>query len=253
MSYQIGEVATLAKVSIRTLHHYDEIGVLVPSLRTEAGYRFYSGEDLQKLQVIRFYRTLEFSLTDIKALLSASDFDREAILLQQRELLRGRASELSSALSLIETTLVALRDPKEQPMSNQAMFEVFPDLDESLQKEAEQRWGNTEAWKQSAKRASQYTRADWLQMKEEMAKINAEAERVFSSGAKPDSREAIACVEADRLMIQRWFYNCSPQMHAKVKEGTSQDPRFVANIDRNCPGLALWLHLAAEANAIQQH
>ncbi len=154
MSYQIGEVARLAKVSIRTLHHYDGIGLLVPSLRNDAGYRFYSGEDLQKLQVIRFYRTLEFSLTDIKALVSATDFDREAILLQQRELLRARASELSSALSLIETTLAAMRDPQENLMSNNAMFEVFPDLDESLQKEAEQRWGNTEGWKQSVKRAS---------------------------------------------------------------------------------------------------
>ncbi len=252
MSYQIGEVAKLAKVSIRTLHHYDEIGLLVPSLRSTAGYRFYSSEDLHKLQVIRFYRTLEFTLSDINTLLSASDFDREAILLQQRELLRARASELDCALALMENTLAALRDPQENPMSNQAMFEVFPDLDEAVQKEAEQRWGNTEGWKQSAQRASKYSKADWLRMKQEMASTYTEAERVFTTGAKPDSREAMACAEADRLMIQRWFYDCSLQMHAKVKEGTSQDPRFIANIDRNCAGLAAWLHLASVANAKRQ-
>ncbi len=68
-----------------------------------------------------------------------------------------------------------------------------------------------------------------------MARVYSESERVFSTGASPDSPEAMACAEANRQMIQRWFYDCSPAMHSKVTEGTSQDPRFVANIDRNCP------------------
>ncbi|HTR01024.1 MAG TPA: MerR family transcriptional regulator [Candidatus Acidoferrum sp.] len=248
MSYSVGEVAKLAKVSIRTLHHYDEIGLLVPSHRNDAGYRFYTRADLDKLQLIRFYRTLEFPLDDIKRILGGGEFDREAILLQQRELLMARAGELADAVTLIDQTLASLRAPQEQTMSNAAMFEVFPDMEESWQTEAEQRWGNTEAWKQSAERAKKYRKEDWLRLKQEMAKIYTEAERVFTTGARADSIEAVACVEADRLMIQQWFYNCSRKLHAAVKQGTSQDPRFVANIDRNCKGLAAWLAAAAAAN-----
>lgn len=252
MSYSIGEVANLARVSIRTLHHYDAIGVLVPSSRNEAGYRFYSAADLEKLQLIRFYRTLEFPLDDIKRILGSGDFDREAILLQQRELLRARAGELTATLVLIDNTLAALRGPQEQSMDNKAMFEVFPDLDENLQAEAQARWGNTDAWKQSSQRCKDFTRADWQRLKAEVVRLNSEAERVFGSGAKPDSREAIACAEADRVLIQDWFYDCSHKMHANLKAMTSDDPRFVANIDRNCPGLAHWLHQAAVAN-LRQH
>ncbi|MES2603449.1 MAG: MerR family transcriptional regulator [Pseudomonadota bacterium] len=260
MSYQIGEVATLAKVSIRTLHHYDAIGLLVPSLRSDAGYRYYSDSDLQKLQLIRFYRTLEFSLADIKDILTSPDFSREGALLHQRELLRARASELAAVLALIDNTLDSLISKEDgaqettmsNKLSNTAMFEVFPEMDEAIQEEAEQRWGNSEAWKQSAKRTSKYTKADWQRLKEEMASAYGEAERVFSAGHAADSVEGMACAEAARLLIDRWFYDCSREFHATLTAGTSGDPRFVANIDRNCSGLAVWLHQASLAN-YQRH
>lgn len=248
-SWQIGEVAKLAKVSIRTLHHYDAIGLLQPSLRSDAGYRFYSADDLQKLQLIRFYRTLEFPLTDIKAILSAPDYSREAILLQQRELLRARAGELDAALTLIETTLAEMSGHQETTMGNEAMFEVFPELDENLQAEAEQRWGHTDSWKQSAARSARYTKADWQRMKDEMTAHHRESERVFSAGFAPQSQEAMAVAEQGRLLIDKWHYDCTRQFHANLSAMTSTDPRFVANIDRNCPGLAAWLHEASKANA----
>lgn len=248
-SYQIGEVAKLAKTSVRTLHHYDAIGLLTPSLRSDAGYRFYSDGDLQKLQLIRFYRTLEFSLADIGKMLSAPDYNRESVLLQQRELLRARAGELAEALALIEQTLAELNGNKELTMSNQAMFEVFPELDENLQKEAGERWGHTDKWKQSAARASRYTKADWQRMKDEIVAQQKEAERVFMAGNAPESPEAMQVAEAARLMISKWHYDCSREFHVNLTAMTSGDPRFVANIDRDCPGLAAWMHLAAKANA----
>lgn len=250
-SYQIGEVARLAKVSIRTLHHYDAIGLLQPSLRTEAGYRFYSEGDLHKLQLIRFYRTLEFPLSDIRRILSSSDYNRETVLLQQRELLRARAGELATVLALIEKTLAELTGTKESTMSNKAMFEVFPELDESLQKEAEERWGNTDGWRQSAARAAKYTKADWQRMKDEMIAQGLEAERVFKAGFPSHSPEAMAVAEAARLVITKWHYDCSREFHVNLTAMTSTDPRFVANLDRNCPGLAAWIHEASKANAAQ--
>jgi hypothetical protein len=128
------------------------------------------------------------------------------------------------------------------------MFEVFPDMKQEYQDDAQHRWWDTTAWKQSAERFGRYTKADMEQMKREMAQVYAHLENVFSAGAKPDAPEAIAAIEAARRMSDKWFYETSKEMHAKVTGFTSGDERFVRNIDRNCPGLAAWMHEAAKAN-----
>jgi MerR family transcriptional regulator, thiopeptide resistance regulator len=249
--HRIGEVAELARVSVRLLRHYDEIGLLVPSGRSEAGYRLYAHADLQRLQQILFYRTLEFPLEQIQKLMMNSAFDRHAALLQQRELIGRRAQELGAVLELIDRTIAGI-DPstgkERQTMSNEEMFDVFPDMKQEYQDEAQQRWGNTTAWKQSAERFSKYTKADMEQMKREMAQMYGHLEKLFSAGTKPDAPQAIAAIEAARLLSDKWFYDTSKQMHVKGTEFTSRDERFVRNIDRNCPGLALWIHEAAKAN-----
>ena len=249
--HKIGEVAALAKVSIRLLRHYDEIGLLEPSGRSEGGYRLYSHQDLQRLQQILFYRTLEFPLGEIQILMSAPDFDRHAVLLQQREMIGRRAQELGALLELIDKTIAEI-DPKtgqeRQSMSNKEMFEVFPDMKQEYQDEAQERWGNTAAWKQSAERFKKYRKADMERMKQEMAQVYGRLEKVFAAGTKPDAPEAIAAIEAARLMSDKWFYDTSKEMHVKGTEFTSNDERFVRNIDKNCPGLAAWMHQAAKAN-----
>ena len=249
--YRIGEVADLAKVSIRLLRHYDEIGLLVPSGRSEAGYRLYAHADLQRLQQILFYRTLEFPLDEIQLLMKVPDFDRHAALLQQRELIGRRAQQLGDVLALIDKTIAEI-DPatgQEKPMSNaHELFDVFPDMKQEYLDEAQQRWGESDAWKQSAARARNYTKADWERMKHEMAQVNARLEAVFTAGSKPESAEAIAAVDAARLLISKWHYDCSKQFHVNLTAMTSSDERFVRNIDRNCPGLAAWIHAASQAN-----
>lgn len=249
--HRIGEVAELAKVSIRLLRHYDEIGLLVPSGRSEGGYRLYSRADLQRLQQILFYRVLEFPLDEIRKLMTAPAFDRHAALLQQRELVGKRAQQLTELLALIDRTLADI-DPKtgqeKQTMSTKEMFEVFPDMKQEYLDEAEARWGNSEAWKQSAERSRKYGKQDWERMKQEAAELNARLEALFSAGQRPDTPEAIAAVDAARQLIQRWHYDCSKDFHVRLTAMTSCDERFVKNIDRNCPGLAAWIHEAAKAN-----
>jgi len=249
--HKIGEVAGLAKVSIRLLRHYDELGLLVPSGRSEAGYRLYSRADLQRLQQILFYRTLEFPLEEIQKLMLSPDFDRHAALLQQRELIGRRARELGVVLDLIDRTIATI-DPEtgqeKQTMSNEEMFEVFPDMKPEYQDEAQERWGDTAAWKQSAERWSRYTKADMERMKQEMAQVYGRLEKVFAAGTRPDAPEAIAAIETARLLSDKWFYDTPKDLHVKGTEFTSRDQRFVRNIDRNCPGLAAWMHEAAKAN-----
>jgi DNA-binding transcriptional MerR regulator len=248
--HKIGEVAELAKVSIRLLRHYDEIGLLVPSGRSDAGYRLYSRTDLERLQAILFYRTLEFPLEEIRNLMTAPGFDRQAYLLQQRELIRGKAARLSDLLDLIDRTLAEFDNDidEDKRMSTQAMFEVFPELKQEDIDEAEQRWGNTDAWKQSAERSRKYGKEDWQRLKTEAAAINARLEAVFAAGHAPASPEALAAIDAARLLIQRWHYDCSKEFHVRLTEMTSTDERYLKNIDANYPGLAAWMAAAAKAN-----
>ncbi len=247
--HKIGEVAELAKVSIRLLRHYDEIGLLVPSGRSEAGYRLYARADLERLQVILFYRSLEFPLEEIQQLMTAPGFDRHAALLQQRELLRRKAVHLDGLLGLIDRTLAAINDTDEDTrMSTQAMFEVFPEIKQEDIDEAEKRWGDTDPWKQSAERSRKYRKEDWERLKTEAAAVNAQVEAVFNAGKTPDSADAIAAVDAARLLINKWHFDCSKAFHVNLTSMTSNDERYVRNIDANCPGLAAWMHLAAKAN-----
>lgn len=249
--HRIGEVAELAKVSIRLLHHYDDIGLLVPSGRSEGGYRLYSHADLQRLQQILFYRALEFPLDTIQQLMTAPDFDRQAALLQQRELIRGRAQQLAGVLALIDRAIADI-DPdtgqEKMTMSTKEMFEVFPDLKQEDIIAAEARWGGSEAWKQSAARSRRYRREDWERMKREAAEVNERLEAAFSAGYEPDSPEAMSAIDAARELITRWHYDCSKEFHVRLTAMTSSDERFVKNIDRNCPGLAAWMAQAARAN-----
>src|SRR5690606_12489649 len=132
----------LAKVSARLLHHYDEIGLLVPSARSEAGYRLYTQADLERLQQILFYRTLEFPLAEIQRVMNAPDFDRHAALLQQREMIQAKAQQLSAVLDLIDKTIAGLG--QEHKMKANDMFNVFPAMKQEYLDEAEERWGATE-------------------------------------------------------------------------------------------------------------
>lgn len=249
--YTIGEVARLAHVTPRLLRHYDDIGLLVPSGRSEAGYRLYRRADLERLQQILFYRVLQFPLEVIQKLMDDPDCDREATLMHQRSLLEAKAAELRSLTTLIDRALVDIHLPEDKQMSTKEMFEAFPELNEAHLEEAERRWGDTDAWQQSARRSARYRKEDWSRLKQEMEAVNERLEAVFNAGLAPDSTDAIEAVEAWRQLIHRWHYDCSRQFHVDLTAMTSSDPRFVANIDKKSPGLSVFIHEAARANLEQ--
>jgi hypothetical protein len=128
------------------------------------------------------------------------------------------------------------------------MFEVFPELKQEDIDEAEQRWGDTGPWKQSAERSRKYRKEDWERLKVEAAAVNAQLESVFSAGKQPDSPDALAAIDAARLLVNKWHFDCSKEFHVNLTAMTSNDERYLRNIDANCPGLAAWMHLAAKAN-----
>lgn len=244
---KVGDVARLAGVSVRTLHHYDELGLLKPSSRSESGYRLYTDEDLQRLQQILFYKELGFGLERIADVMNAPDFDRREALIEQRRLLADRVKRLQATLHLVDKTLASIQGGYR--MTKEEMFEVFGDFDPSqYEAEVQERWGHTEAYKESARRAKQYTKEDWQRFKEESEEIGNDIARLMDDGVPPTDPRAMDAVERHRLQIDAWFYPCSREMHAELGKMYVTDERFRRTYDAVRPGMAQYVCDAIQAN-----
>lgn len=248
MSHTVGEVAKLAHVSVRALHHYDEVGLLKPSGRSEAGYRLYSDADLERLQQVLFYKELGFELEEIREIMADPDFDRREALEAQRVLIAEQALRLEALMGLIDRTIERIDGG--YGMSKEEMFEVFGDYDPTqYEEEAKDRWGDTEAYKVSTARAKKYGKAQWAAIKAEGDENMRRMIELFDAGAAPDSAEAMDVADAARLQIDKWFYPCSRQMQCALGEMYIADARFTAYYDQHREGLAQWFHDAIQANA----
>ena len=249
--YTVSEVAALAGVSVRTLHHYDAVGLLVPSRRSGAGYRLYDDADLERLQEVLFFRELGLPLDDIAALLAGGAFDREAALELQREMLAKRAARLQAMIASIDRTLDAQR--KGRQMDKEELFEVFGDFDPAeYEDEVKDRWGDTDAYKESARRTARYTKPDWERFKAESEQLGADTARLMDEGVPADDPRAMDLAEQARLQIDTWFYPCSHAMHVNLAEMYIADPRFTATYEKIHAGMAQYWHDAILANAARQ-
>ena len=248
MSYSVGQVAGLAGVTIRTLHHYDKIGLLSPSGRSAAGYRIYEEADLERLQQILFYRELEFALEEIATIVDDQHTDAVGHLRRQRGLLTKRIERLRAMVAAIDHEMEAKTMGIQ--LTPEERLEVFGGFNpEDYAEEAEQRWGGTEAYLQSQRRVASYTKEDRLKIKADEEEVRANLAAVFAAGSAPDSEEAMAAAEAHRRHISRWFYECSYDVHRGMTDIYVSDERFRANYDALAPGLAQFIWDATHANA----
>jgi len=244
-TYTIGALAKLSGVTVRTLHHYDDIGLLAPSGRTDAGYRIYGEADLARLQQILVMRALGTPLAAIERALDEPGFDRLAALEAQRDALREQRGRIDAALLTVENTIAHLRGETE--MKDEALFDGFdPSEDEE---EARERWGETDAYRESARRTKGYTKDDWAAMKAEADALNTALAAAMEAGEASGSTTARALAERHRLHIDRWFYPCPHAMHAALGDMYVADERFSAQYERYGAGLAAWLRDAIHANA----
>jgi MerR family transcriptional regulator, thiopeptide resistance regulator len=248
ISYAVGEVARLSGVTVRTLHHYDTIGLLVPSGRNEAGYRLYDRTDLERLQQVLFYRELGFSLEDIGSILRDPSVDPAAHLLRQHELLTERIERLQAMVTAIEYTMEVQR--MGISLTPEERFEVFGDWSpDDYAEEARERWGDSDAYVQSQRRAAAYTKDDWIRIKREGEDIDRRFVSALEADLPPDSEDVMAIAEAHREQITRYFYDCSHAMHRGLAELFVSDPRFRARYEEIAPGLAEFVGAALRANA----
>jgi MerR family transcriptional regulator, thiopeptide resistance regulator len=245
---RVGAVARMAGVTVRTLHHYDEIGLLRPSGRSEAGYRRYTDGDLERLQRILFYRELEFGLDQVREALADPAADALVHLRRQHALLVERIQRLNR---LKDAVMLAMEAHQMNiPLTPEERLEVFGDFrPEDHDAEVQERWGDTDAYRESARRTARYTREDWLRIKAEGEAATRMVADAMAAGLPPDSAPAMDGAEAHRRQIDGAFYPCSYEMHRGLAEMYIADARFTANYEAVAPGLAQFMHDAIVANA----
>jgi DNA-binding transcriptional MerR regulator len=218
----VSQVARTAGVSVRALHHYDEIGLLRPSARSEASYRVYDRADLARLQQIMFFRALELPLEEV-----ADNSEGTTTMTTKKE---GTDSDLEQ--------------------QGGTLFSAFKDFKpEDYEADAEQRWGHTDAYKESKARTARYREDDWKVIKAESGATLQRLADELAKGTPPDAPAAMDAAEAHRQHIERWFYSCPPIMHRGLGQLYVNDARFTANIDKIRPGLSAYAEKAFAANA----
>jgi DNA-binding transcriptional MerR regulator len=258
MAFTVSQVARLSGVSVRALHHYDEIGLLQPSGRSAAGYRLYDHGDLERLQQILFFRELEFPLPEIQRILGDPNFDLRGALQLQRQMLTERTvrtntliAAVDAALTRLEKGAATMEKPKDETTgSKDDMFTAWREFRTAeFDEETRQRWGDTEAYKISKQRTARYTKQDWESLGKEAEGIYRDVAALMEAGTPPESEPAMDLAERHRLHITHWFYPCAKAMHQGLGELYVNDPRFTANIDRMRAGMARYLCEAIRANA----
>jgi DNA-binding transcriptional MerR regulator len=246
MAMTVGEVAKLANVSVRALHHYDDTGLLTPSQRSDAGYRLYTDEDLDRLRQILYFRELGLGLDAIEDLLSSPGAEHREVLAVQRELLAEKVARTQAMIEAIDRELAGTE--RGVRMTKEEMFEVLGEDDPSQwEDEARERWGESDAYKESQRRASRYTKKDWAKIKAEGDAINAALVAAFEAGFGPDSDEAQCAIDRHFRQINDRFYPCPLQMYRSLGQMYVADPRFKATYDKLSDGLAEYVRDAVGA------
>lgn len=236
---KVKEVSKLTGVSVRTLHHYDDIGLLTPDAITEAGYRLYSDENLSTLQQILFFRELGFPLKKIKELLDSPSFDRQEAFEMQRKMLIEKRTQLDDMIKTIEKTIQHGKGAYQ--MTNEEKFKGFDFNQNPYEQEARERWGD-KAVDKSNKKVAQFG----PEYGEEMNRIYFKlAELRHLSPESDEAQEAIG----------EWFafLNKMGDYSLEMFEGLGQmyvtDERFTKNIDQFGEGLAAFMCNAMAAYA----
>jgi DNA-binding transcriptional MerR regulator len=247
MAFTVGEISRLTGVTVRALHHYDEIGLVKPSQRSAAGYRLYGDCDVLRLQQVLVLRELGVPLDEIGAALDR-ETDRAALLRGHRAALVEKRGRIDAMVAAVDAALRVLEEgtKKMQPEDFKQLFDGFNPEDH--EEEVRQRWGNTQEYKESARRTSQYGKAEWEAIKREADEINARLADLMRQGAAPGGPAVQAAVEDHRQHIGRWYYPCSKEMHHGLGEMYIADPRFTENLDKVAPGFARFLRDAIAAS-----
>lgn len=228
---KVKEVAELVGVSVRTLHHYNEIGLLIPEKTTEAGYRVYSDENLEKLQQILFFKELGFPLKKIKEIIDSPSFKRQEALELQHKMLLEKKSHLEKMIKTMEKTIQYSKG--EIQMSNREKFEGFDFSHNPYEEEARKRWGD-KAVDEANKKSENMTTFD-------QEKFNGIYRKLATlRHLSPASKEAQEGIDQWYQFINK-IGNYSLEAFRVLGQMYVDDERFTKNIDQFGEGLAAFM------------
>ena len=237
MKMQVKEFAKICGVSVRTLHYYDEIGILKPcEVDRYTGYRFYDENSLLRMQEIMFYRELDFPLKSISEILSSPDYDKEKALREQKSLLILKKERLERLISAIDGA-----------MKGENIMKAFDNTQlEQYKKEAKERWGKTDAYKEYSGKTKAYSKDKFESLADGMEEIFAEFSVYMTNGASPDSKDVQSLVKTLQSYITENYYTCTNEILAGLGQMYVADERFKSNIDKHADGTAEFVGRAIE-------
>lgn len=239
---KISEMARLTGVTVRTLHYYDEVGLLKPSETNSNGYREYNSECIDKLAQILFFRELDFSIKDIIKIMDSPSFDALDVLQRQKLWLIEERNRLNRLIELAEKSIKG-----ERTMD----FKAFDKhQNEQYRKEAQERWGESVAYQESQKKTSGYDVRKWMELKEQMDEMI----RLFANhrSLAPQSDAAQALVQQWKEHISKSYYDCTNEVLKGLGEMYVGDERFTKNIDQHGEGTAAFMNAAIQAYCEKQ-
>ena len=238
MKMHINELAKLAGVSVRTLHYYDEIGLLKPAnVDEQNGYRFYDENSLLRMQEILFYRELDFSLKSIIEILSSPDYDKQKALTEQKKLLILKKERLERVISAIDSA----------EKGETTAMKAFDNTEfENYKEEVKEKWGQTSAYKEYSQKTKGYSKDNFNAMGEGLESLLEDFAVCMNSGASPDSTDAQILVEKLQCYITENFYTCTNEILASLGQMYVADERFKNNIDKHSLGTAEFISKSIE-------
>lgn len=243
----VKQLSKLAGVTPRTLHHYDEIGLLKPSRVGDNGYRYYGEESVLQLQQILFYRELGMPLEDIKKIMGRRDFDVMGALHSHKEALQKQVARLNRLIHTVDNTINHLKG--KTIMSEKSLFEGFSEEEqEKYAAEAEELYG-AESVRASMQKWKSYSAAEKKRIMEEGNKNYRDMIAVMPQG--PQSPEAQAVVERWRKHLD-YFWTPNLEQLLALANGYHDDPRFKANFDKMHPRLAEFMREAVRVYVANQ-
>jgi MerR family transcriptional regulator, thiopeptide resistance regulator len=234
-------LARLAGVSVRTLHHYDRIGLLEPGARTAAGYRLYGPEQLLRLQQILFFRELDFPLTEIARVLSEPGFDPARALREHRGLLEARLGRLHRLLETLDRTLARYENKDKEGATRLTDAELYqgftPEKIAAVQKEARARYGEAQV-EASERKVKAMSKEQWEAVGKEGEGVNRDLAALV--GRDPGDAAVQAVVARHHAWIKH-FWTPDAESYRGLGAGYDQHPEFRAYYEKYAPGLAAFL------------
>jgi DNA-binding transcriptional MerR regulator len=235
-AYTVGQLAKMAGVSVRTLHHYDQIGLLTPSARTAVGYRLYEEQDLLRLQQILFFKELDFPLSAIRASLDDPAFDQVEALKSHRRLLQERAERLTRLLITVDKTIQRLtKEDTAMELTDEELYEGFTkEQIERYTREARERFGSEQV-QASEQRLRKLPKAQWAALKAETDAVT----RLIATVADqaPDASEVQALMARHHALIEQ-FYPAPAEVYRGLGQLYATHEEFRAFYEKYRPGLA---------------